>query len=173
MIPHCTYTDPEIATVGLTPVLASEEGIALETHRLELSKVERAFIDGEEEGFAELYTRIGSDQIPTDFCKDLGHCSAVDGSCIAAHDEDCEGTALCRSLGYCTAEKGECKLRKDEDCQKTDLCKSEGHCTLRDDQCQVASDADCKRSTACTSEHRCRGLPAKVKTTSSSGQCVE
>jgi pyruvate/2-oxoglutarate dehydrogenase complex dihydrolipoamide dehydrogenase (E3) component len=40
VIPHCTYTDPEVATVGLTPVRATEEGIALDTHRLELSKIE-------------------------------------------------------------------------------------------------------------------------------------
>jgi pyruvate/2-oxoglutarate dehydrogenase complex dihydrolipoamide dehydrogenase (E3) component len=63
VIPHCTYTDPEVATVGLTPVRAAEEGIALETHRLELAKVERAFIDGEEEGFAALYTRRWSAEI--------------------------------------------------------------------------------------------------------------
>jgi pyruvate/2-oxoglutarate dehydrogenase complex dihydrolipoamide dehydrogenase (E3) component len=63
IIPHCTYTDPEVATVGLTPVRAAEEGIALETHRLELAKVERAFIDGEEEGFAALYTRKSSPEI--------------------------------------------------------------------------------------------------------------
>jgi pyruvate/2-oxoglutarate dehydrogenase complex dihydrolipoamide dehydrogenase (E3) component len=63
VIPHCTYTDPEVATVGLTPVQAAEEGVALETHRLELAKVERAFIDGEEEGFAALYTRKGSGEI--------------------------------------------------------------------------------------------------------------
>ena len=63
VIPHCTYTDPEVATVGLTPVRAAEEGIALETHRLELAKVERAFIDGEEEGFAALYTRKSSPEI--------------------------------------------------------------------------------------------------------------
>jgi pyruvate/2-oxoglutarate dehydrogenase complex dihydrolipoamide dehydrogenase (E3) component len=63
VVPHCTYTDPEVATVGLTPIRATEEGIALETHRLELAKVERAFIDGEEEGFAALYTRKGSDEI--------------------------------------------------------------------------------------------------------------
>jgi pyruvate/2-oxoglutarate dehydrogenase complex dihydrolipoamide dehydrogenase (E3) component len=60
VIPHCTYTDPEVATVGLTPVRAAEEGVALDTHRLELSKVERAFIDGEEEGFAAVYTRKGT-----------------------------------------------------------------------------------------------------------------
>jgi len=63
VIPHCTYTDPEVATVGWTPVFAAEEGIDLETHHLDLSKVERAFIDGEEEGFAELYTRKDDDQI--------------------------------------------------------------------------------------------------------------
>jgi len=61
--PHCTYTDPEVATVGLTPVRAAEQGIALETHRLELAKVERAFIDGEEEGFAALYTRKSNPEI--------------------------------------------------------------------------------------------------------------
>jgi pyruvate/2-oxoglutarate dehydrogenase complex dihydrolipoamide dehydrogenase (E3) component len=63
VIPHCTYTDPEVATVGLTPVRAANEGIALETHRLDLTKVERAFIDGEEEGFAALYTRRSSPEI--------------------------------------------------------------------------------------------------------------
>jgi pyruvate/2-oxoglutarate dehydrogenase complex dihydrolipoamide dehydrogenase (E3) component len=63
VIPHCTYTDPEVASVGLTPVRAAEEGIALETYRLELSKVERAFIDGEDDGFAALYTRKSSSEI--------------------------------------------------------------------------------------------------------------
>lgn len=63
VIPHCTYTDPEVATVGLTPMRAAAEGIALETHHLELAKVERAFIDGEEEGFAAIYTREGSAEI--------------------------------------------------------------------------------------------------------------
>lgn len=63
IIPHCTYTDPEVASVGLTPIMAAEEGAALDTYRLGLSKVERAFIDGEEEGFAEIYTRKGTGEI--------------------------------------------------------------------------------------------------------------
>jgi pyruvate/2-oxoglutarate dehydrogenase complex dihydrolipoamide dehydrogenase (E3) component len=63
VIPHCTYTDPEVAQVGLTPRRAREEGIPIDTYRLELAKVERAFIDGEEEGFAAIYTRRGSDEI--------------------------------------------------------------------------------------------------------------
>jgi pyruvate/2-oxoglutarate dehydrogenase complex dihydrolipoamide dehydrogenase (E3) component len=63
IVPHCTYTDPEVATVGLTPARAAEDGVALDTYRLELSKVERAFIDSEEEGFAAIHTRKGTGEI--------------------------------------------------------------------------------------------------------------
>jgi pyruvate/2-oxoglutarate dehydrogenase complex dihydrolipoamide dehydrogenase (E3) component len=63
VIPHCTYTDPEVAQVGLPPRQAQEAGIPIDTYRLELSKVERAFIDGEEEGFAAVYTRRGTGEI--------------------------------------------------------------------------------------------------------------
>jgi len=63
VIPHCTYTDPEVAQVGMTPRRAREEGIAIDVYRLELAKVERAFIDGEDEGFAALYARRGSSEI--------------------------------------------------------------------------------------------------------------
>src|SRR5207245_10037588 len=61
--PHSTDTDPEVAQVGLTPRHASEAGIAIDEYRLALAKVERAFIDGEEEGFAALYTRRGTGEI--------------------------------------------------------------------------------------------------------------
>ena len=63
VIPHCTYTDPEVAQVGLTPRRAREEGVPIDTYRLDLAKIERAFIDGEEEGFAAIYTRRGSGEI--------------------------------------------------------------------------------------------------------------
>jgi pyruvate/2-oxoglutarate dehydrogenase complex dihydrolipoamide dehydrogenase (E3) component len=63
VIPHCTYTEPEVASVGVTPLRAAEDDVAVDTHRLELSKVERAFIDGEEEGFAAIYTCKGTSQI--------------------------------------------------------------------------------------------------------------
>src|SRR5262245_17589810 len=59
VIPHCTYTDPEVGQVGLTPAAAAKRGIALDVHRLELAKVERAMIDGEADGFAALYTHKG------------------------------------------------------------------------------------------------------------------
>ena len=63
VVPHCTYTDPEVAQVGLTPRQAREAGIPIDEYRLELAKVERAFIDGEEEGFAAMYTRRDSGEI--------------------------------------------------------------------------------------------------------------
>ena len=63
VVPHCTYTDPDVAQAGLTPRQAQDEGIAIDKYRLELVKVERAFIDGEEGGFAAIYTRRGSGEI--------------------------------------------------------------------------------------------------------------
>src|SRR5262249_36210951 len=59
VIPHCTYTDPEVAQVGITPAEAAKRRIAIDVHRLELAKVERAMIDGETDGFAALYTHNG------------------------------------------------------------------------------------------------------------------
>ena len=59
VIPHCTYTDPEVAQVGITPQEAAARGIAIDTHHLELAQIERATIDGETDGFAALYTHDG------------------------------------------------------------------------------------------------------------------
>jgi len=59
VIPRCTYTDPEVAQVRLTPQEAAEQGISIDTHRLELAKVERAMIDGEADGFVALYIHNG------------------------------------------------------------------------------------------------------------------
>jgi pyruvate/2-oxoglutarate dehydrogenase complex dihydrolipoamide dehydrogenase (E3) component len=52
-----------VAQVGLTPRKAREEGIPIDEYRLDLAKVERAFIDGEDEGFAAIYARRGSGEI--------------------------------------------------------------------------------------------------------------
>jgi pyruvate/2-oxoglutarate dehydrogenase complex dihydrolipoamide dehydrogenase (E3) component len=38
VIPHCTYTDPEVGQVGITPAGAAERGLALDVHRLELGE---------------------------------------------------------------------------------------------------------------------------------------
>jgi pyruvate/2-oxoglutarate dehydrogenase complex dihydrolipoamide dehydrogenase (E3) component len=63
VIPHCTYTDPEVAQVGLTRQQARREGIPIDEYKLELANVERAFIDGEQDGFAAIYARRDSGEI--------------------------------------------------------------------------------------------------------------
>ena len=62
-IPWCTYTDPEIAHVGLYEAEAKERGIAVATYTQELAEVDRAVLDGETDGFVKVHVQQGSDQI--------------------------------------------------------------------------------------------------------------
>ncbi len=62
-MPWCTYTDPEIAHVGLYPKEADEQGMRLETFTIELAKSDRAILDGETDGFLKLHARRGKDTI--------------------------------------------------------------------------------------------------------------
>jgi mercury(II) reductase len=63
VMPWCTYTDPEIAHVGLYAHQAQERGIEVDTFQVPLERVNRAFLDGEDEGFVKLHVRRGSDRI--------------------------------------------------------------------------------------------------------------
>lgn len=62
-MPWCTYTDPEIAHVGLYEHEAKERGIELDTYRINMSQVDRAITEGETDGFLKIHTKKGSDQI--------------------------------------------------------------------------------------------------------------
>ena len=62
-IPWCTYTDPEIAHVGMYERDAQERGIAVDTFIRPLNDVDRAIADGEEEGFVKIHVRKGTDEI--------------------------------------------------------------------------------------------------------------
>lgn len=62
-IPWCTYTDPEIAHVGLYAHEAEKKGLTVHTITIELSQVDRAILDSETEGFLKVHLRKGSDQI--------------------------------------------------------------------------------------------------------------
>ena len=62
-IPWCTYTDPEIAHVGMYERDALERGIPVDTFLREMKEVDRAIVDGEEEGFVKLHVRKGTDKI--------------------------------------------------------------------------------------------------------------
>jgi pyruvate/2-oxoglutarate dehydrogenase complex dihydrolipoamide dehydrogenase (E3) component len=62
-IPWCTYTDPEIAHVGVYEYEARRRGIAVQTFVQPLREVDRAVLDGEPGGFLKVQVRQGSDRI--------------------------------------------------------------------------------------------------------------
>ena len=62
-IPWCTYTDPEIAHVGLYVAGAFQKHISVKTFTILMHDVDRAVLDGEEQGFVKIHVREGSDRI--------------------------------------------------------------------------------------------------------------
>jgi pyruvate/2-oxoglutarate dehydrogenase complex dihydrolipoamide dehydrogenase (E3) component len=62
-IPWCTYTDPEIAHVGMYEKEARDKGVDVTTLTVPLEEIDRAVLDGESEGFARVHLRAGSDKI--------------------------------------------------------------------------------------------------------------
>jgi pyruvate/2-oxoglutarate dehydrogenase complex dihydrolipoamide dehydrogenase (E3) component len=62
-MPWCTYTDPEVAHVGMYEREAKEKGIETDTYTVPLHENNRAVTDGEEEGFVRIHTRKGTDRI--------------------------------------------------------------------------------------------------------------
>jgi pyruvate/2-oxoglutarate dehydrogenase complex dihydrolipoamide dehydrogenase (E3) component len=78
IIPWATYTSPEIAHVGLYEKDAKAQGIEVDTFTQELSKVDRAILDGETEGFVRVHVRKGTDEI-------------VGATVVAAHAGDLIG----------------------------------------------------------------------------------
>ena len=55
IIPWCTYTDPEVAHVGLDADGARDRGAEVVTHTVPLDDVDRAVLDSETDGFARLH----------------------------------------------------------------------------------------------------------------------
>lgn len=62
-IPACTYTSPELARVGLSAAEAAARGVAIDTITIPLREVDRAILDGEDDGFFRVRLRHGSDRI--------------------------------------------------------------------------------------------------------------
>ena len=63
IIPWCTYTVPEIAHVGMYEAAAQAKGLAVDTFTYKLEEVDRAILDGEEEGFARLHVQKDTDKV--------------------------------------------------------------------------------------------------------------
>jgi pyruvate/2-oxoglutarate dehydrogenase complex dihydrolipoamide dehydrogenase (E3) component len=62
-IPWCTYTDPEIAHVGMSVREARETGIPVKTLTVPMHDVDRAMADAEEDGFVKIHIKEGTDRI--------------------------------------------------------------------------------------------------------------
>jgi len=61
-MPWCTYTDPELAHVGMYEREAQEKGLEVDHFVKQLSEVDRGLIDGET-GFVKVLVEKGTDQI--------------------------------------------------------------------------------------------------------------
>ncbi|MCP3175846.1 dihydrolipoyl dehydrogenase [Desulfuromonas sp. KJ2020] len=63
VIPWCTFTDPEVARVGLNEAEAREQNMDHEVTRFELADLDRAIAEGEEHGWIKVITPPGQDKI--------------------------------------------------------------------------------------------------------------
>ena len=63
VIPWATFTDPEIATVGLNEQAAKEQGIAYEVTKYDIGGLDRALTDDHARGFVKVLTPPGKDKI--------------------------------------------------------------------------------------------------------------
>lgn len=63
VIPWATFTEPEVARVGLNETEAREKNIPFEVTRFGLDELDRAIADGEAHGFVKVLTVPGKDRI--------------------------------------------------------------------------------------------------------------
>lgn len=62
-IPWCTYCDPEIAHVGLHFWEARQRSIPVKSFTVMMQNVDRAVLDGQDDGFVKIHVREGADEI--------------------------------------------------------------------------------------------------------------
>jgi pyruvate/2-oxoglutarate dehydrogenase complex dihydrolipoamide dehydrogenase (E3) component len=59
VVPHCTYTTPEVAQVGRTKAALERDGVAFDRYGMLLSELDRGRAAGDTESFAELLVERG------------------------------------------------------------------------------------------------------------------
>ena len=63
VVPHCTYTDPEVAQVGRTRAELEQDTIAFDAYRVSFGDLDRGKAEDDREGFIEVLTAKGRDDI--------------------------------------------------------------------------------------------------------------
>ncbi len=81
IVPHCTYTQPEVASVGQSPDVLAKRGIDFDTYRVEFEELDRGRAEIDGGGFAVVWTQQGRDNIL--------------GATIVGHDAGEQIAAIC------------------------------------------------------------------------------
>lgn len=63
VVPWATYTDPEVARVGLSETEALAQGLSVDVVRYDLDDLDRAIVDGTAQGWVKVITPKGDDRI--------------------------------------------------------------------------------------------------------------
>ncbi len=91
VIPWCTYTDPEVARVGLSETDARAHGVEHRVYRFAFGDVHRARMEAETEGFAKLVTEprgrlLGAVIVGADAGELIAECVLAIGKDMKAED---------------------------------------------------------------------------------------
>jgi dihydrolipoamide dehydrogenase len=62
-MPRCTYSRPQVASVGLTEEQAREAGVEVKAGKFPFSALGRAMINGETDGFAKIVADAGTGEV--------------------------------------------------------------------------------------------------------------
>jgi len=84
IIPHCTYTDPEVAQLGRTRSDLEQSGVSFDLYRVEFGGLDRGQAEGDRDGFVEVLTAQGRDDIL--------------GATVVAHDAGEQIATLCVAM---------------------------------------------------------------------------
>tara|TARA_B100000029_G_scaffold504848_1_gene584445 strand:+ start:12339 stop:13805 length:1467 start_codon:yes stop_codon:yes gene_type:complete len=63
VVPHCTYTNPEVASVGETQETLTAQGVSFDTYNIALGDLDRSQTRGDRTGFVEVLTSSKRDNI--------------------------------------------------------------------------------------------------------------
>ena len=86
IIPHCTYTNPEVARVGQSKTNLEQGSKGFDVYRVEFGDLDRGRTAGDTTGFVEILTAKGSDQIL--------------GATIVGHDAGEQIASLCLAMNH-------------------------------------------------------------------------
>ncbi|HEY5624247.1 MAG TPA: FAD-dependent oxidoreductase [Gammaproteobacteria bacterium] len=86
VVPHCTYTRPEVAQIGSRRADLAERQVAYDVYRVEFGELDRSRAAGDEDGYAEVLTRRGGD--------------AILGATLVGHDAGEQISGLCIAIAH-------------------------------------------------------------------------